>query len=59
MSECCPENNFADNNCLLYCGDPCSLLMVWGLDGAPRPMGPGVVHPVYTPVVTTLVGASD
>ena len=24
------KRQFADNNCLMYCDDPCSLLMVWG-----------------------------
>ena len=44
----------ADNNCLLYCDDPCSLLIVWGLDGPLGPWTPGRCT-ICTPVVPPLM----
>ena len=37
----------------MYCDDPCSLLIIWSLDGPPRPMGPGAVHRFHTRSATT------
>ena len=48
------KRQFADNNCLLYCDDPCSLLIVSGLDGPTRPMGPGAAHRLHTRSAATV-----
>ena len=46
----CKKRQFADNDCLLYCDDPCSLLIVYvcGLDSLPGAMGPGAAHRLHT-----------
>ena len=53
------RGNLPDNNCLLYWDYPCSLLIVWGLDGPPRPMDLGAAHHLHTRSTATDVARDN